>query len=487
MALSVATGRFTVPGSAGLQSITGVGFQPKALIFFGTENQALGTRDDLASFIGFAASATERSVMAREHDNAVTSGEPTNDNRDDRCCFLRHHITTGGGAINYGADFDSFDADGFTLDWITPTGEADIVFYIAIGGDDLTDVSVGQFTKKTSIGTDAITGVGFQPDVILIMGEFGTVLNASSVGGSFFMGCGTGPTSRWVTHGFDEDGVPNMDTGGNQRTDKIIIQTDDGGSLTADADLDSLDADGFTLDYITADGNANQYSYLALKGGSYDVGSFNGNTSIGNQAVTGVGFLPIMEIFRSYCFAASASQVDNMKSLIGAGISSSERSSHWWGSEDSVAVSDTSMELEELFCLRVRTDPDPLLASADFVSQDDSDGFTVDWDTVDAISREILYLAMADAPKVALPSPALATWTVLSPTVTLGVTLTPTPAVATWAVAGPANVSLGVTLIQMPAVARWIVASPSVTVQPRGIGGDMILDDIIEKTIVVPD
>ena len=55
MALSVATGRFTVPGSAGLQSITGVGFQPKALIFFGTENQAWGTREDGSAGIGFAA------------------------------------------------------------------------------------------------------------------------------------------------------------------------------------------------------------------------------------------------------------------------------------------------------------------------------------------------------------------------------------------------------------------------------------------------
>ena len=409
MALSVATGRFVVPGVTGNQVISGVGFQPKALIFFGTENQALGVMNDIAEFTGFAASPTERSAMHYEADNALSRADPTNDNRDNRCCFVRHHHGVSGGAVNYEADFVSFDADGFTLDWITPTGEADIVFYIAIGGADLTDVSVGQFTKKTSTGTDPITGVGFQPDVVLIMGDLGTVLNTNNDGMSHFMGCGTGPASRWVLHGFDEDFANFMNTGGNQRTDKILIQTDDTGVLTADADLDSLDADGFTLDYLTADGNANQYSYLALKGGRYELGSFNGLTSLGNQAVAGVSFQPKMDIFRTYCHAASATQVADMKLHIGAGISSSARSSFWMGSEDGPADSDTSMALSETECIQCFEDALPLLASADFVSQN-SDGFTVDWDTVDAISREILFLAMGDVPVPPAPDLSEEIW-----------------------------------------------------------------------------
>lgn len=85
-----------------------------------------------------------------------------------------------------------------------------------------------------------------------------------------------------------------------------------------------------------------------------------------------------------------------------------------------------------------------------------------------------------------MPTPVVATWVVPSPAVSLGVTFTPSPAVATWAVGGPANVFLGVTLIPMPAVATWSVLSPTFFASPLGIGGDVIVNDVIEKTIVMP-
>ena len=87
---------------------------------------------------------------------------------------------------------------------------------------------------------------------------------------------------------------------------------------------------------------------------------------------------------------------------------------------------------------------------------------------------------------IATPTPAVATWAVPSPTANLLTTFTPSPAVARWLVPSPLA-RLSTVLIPMPAIARWLVPSPNVTQGIRGIGGDLIVTDIIEKTIIVPD
>lgn len=90
-------------------------------------------------------------------------------------------------------------------------------------------------------------------------------------------------------------------------------------------------------------------------------------------------------------------------------------------------------------------------------------------------------------PGVALtPTTAVATWTVLSPTVALRARIAPSPAVATWTVLSP-TVRLRRELTPGVAVATWNVLPPTVLLGERGIGGDLIVPDVIEKTIVVPD
>ena len=398
MALDVFTGQFTASGSTGNQAVTGVGFQGKAIIFYCTEREAIENANNLHRCVGFATSSTARGMMACSIDNGNATGDVDNDNRATRCILIRDHSS---GNVRFEADFVSFDADGFTVDWID--SGLPVVFFVAIGGADLTDVDVGQFTKATSTGTDAITGVGFEPDLILLAGELNTTLNSTTLHSSFFLGAAISPTSRWVTHGSSEDGPATSDSGRNQRTDKVIYQTDENGTAIADVDLDSMDSDGFTLDYLTANGDANQYMYLALKGGAYNLGSFDGNTSTGDQAVTGVGFTPKMEVFTSFSAATSGSEVADNHFGLGSATSATARSHLFIADEDGQGTTDAMQDINDTACLRYLNESRALLAEADFVTQD-SDGFTVDWGTVDAISREILYLAMDSEPVILPPT-----------------------------------------------------------------------------------
>lgn len=390
MALSASTGRFIANGSTGNQAVSGIGFQPKAIIFFAMDEPIEQSGANVVKCVGFATSSTARSVMAMTDDDGPTKTDIDNDNWSTRCIFLRNI----GGTVRMEADFVSFGADGFTVNWINSGVE--LIFFIAIGGDDLTSVQAGQFTKKTSTGTDPITGVGFEPDLLLIMGELNTTENSTAVDSSFFFGAAVSPTSRWCTQSSSEDFSNDSNCGRSQRTNKILYQSDEAGTAIAEADLDSMDVDGFTLNYSTANGDAHRYAYLALKGGSYFLDAFNGDTSTGNQAVAGVGFTPKLNAFVSFGGATSGSELADSRFMLGAAVSSTERRVLNTIQRDGEVTADNNQDINSSFCLRFFSDTDSsIIAEADFVSQD-ADGFTVNWSTVDAISREILYLSIGN-------------------------------------------------------------------------------------------
>lgn len=484
MALDVASGSFLGPTATGNQSVTGVGFQPKALILFSghDDTDPDGRHSNLSGVFGFAVSTSQRGTMCWADDDAESTSEVSQDFKTDRVIFVRKHGASG--TVVGDADFVSFDADGFTLNWITDFGAVNI-HYLVLGGADLTDAAVVNFTKATTTGNDSITGVGFQGDLVLLMGNTGVTAGTKEDHYSFFLGAAKSSSERWCSNGFSKDGAATSNTGRSQRTNRCIIKTDEDGTIISEADFVSMDTDGFSLNYLTANAVASEYFALVLKGGSYDLDSFNSATSTGNQSVTGVGFQPKGDFLSTFNAAASGSVLDNYFQTYGVGISATNRRMQWFQAEDAFSTTNVNSDLQTALLHRAYSGSSTIIAEADFVSQD-SDGFTVDWNTVDAISREFLYFAMADAVQIVLPSPALATWVVPSPTVNLASGFTPSPALARWLVPSP-TAQLSTTFIPMPATARWVVPSPNVTQGVRGIGGDLIVTDVIEKTVIVPD
>jgi hypothetical protein len=325
--------------------------------------------------------------------------ETLNDSRTDRPIFVRRHAT---GAVLGEADLVSFDADGFTINWTTAYSSQ--LHFIVIGGADLSNATVVNFDKATATGNDAITGVGFEGDVVLLLGDLGVTPNTTELDYSFFFGMAKSATERQCSNGFDEDGVPTSNTGRSQRTNRCIIQTDVSGTVVAEVDFVSFDADGFTLNYLTADGNASNYTALVLKGGIYEIGKFDGALSTGNQVVTGVGIEPKMEIIGAFCDPTSGTVEVDHEFQLSAAVSSTDRRTLYEGSEDAQAAADSSHDRRTDRCFLDRSVGSTATtdSEADFVSQD-GDGFTWNWITVDGDGPEILFLAMTDLP-IPLPS-----------------------------------------------------------------------------------
>src|SRR5207244_5441114 len=89
--------------------------------------------------------------------------------------------TDNGGAgpstITLALDFVSNNADGFTVNVVTADATSRRVFYLALGG--LTNAVVGNYqTPATTTGNQTITGLGFQPDLLMVL-SYGGPLSSS--------------------------------------------------------------------------------------------------------------------------------------------------------------------------------------------------------------------------------------------------------------------------------------------------------------------
>lgn len=156
---------------------------------------------------------------------------------------------------------------------------------------------VGSFTIPASTGSLAVTGLGFQPDVVI----FTLVRRDPGLAGAshkqFGLGV-SGPGGEWsyginVRHGTAPE---NLVRWREDACITLIVSNKAGPPSTiverVRATMDSFDADGFTLDVqVQGLGTTIAVGYLALQG-NFKVGSAAIPTSTGTQELSGIGFAP---------------------------------------------------------------------------------------------------------------------------------------------------------------------------------------------------
>lgn len=243
----------TTPTATGSQGYTGVGFRPDALLLIGAgiNDSAPDANHDTAA-IGFGSSSTARGCVARGFNGALIQYQRTDK--------IYADMDGGAGAtIQRQCDLTSLDADGFTLNWDTAVAAQHTVYVLCLKGGQF---KAGAFLQKTSTGSQGYSGVGFQPTGIVRSSFFEaatTSVLTNRIYGDF--GAASGATARATSHFGDANAaVAVLD-----RTKFIRLESDAGTPVTTmAADLTSFDADGFTLNWTTADATARQSIYLAF-------------------------------------------------------------------------------------------------------------------------------------------------------------------------------------------------------------------------------
>lgn len=402
MALSSKLGSTAQPGTNTTVQVTGLGFQPEVILFFWNLATADGGHADSAVGIGVwcrnGGTPTQHACWHVADDaNTDTAGNNRGTASD---CILR---TSAAGTVLGLADVSASDSDSFTLNYTSVDGTAYVTNYIALGGD--IRGKSGAEAKPTTTGNEVITGAtdgSTTPTALLIItgGDDMLALNTNySARASIGLGWGTSATSRGGSWWGQRSGRTTGDGVVYQRTAIIAASTSNG--VLGEADLVTLDSDGFTLNWTTVSTRASYYFWIALWGTgiSVNVGAFNSDTDLGAQAVSGVGFQPEVLLMQSFGKAAAATVQTENRYALGAARSTTERAVIWAGGDWAAATTDESSLLDRdkvmLFATMGGASPTKD-AEADLTSFD-ADGFTLDWTDASPGAYQMLYCAIRGA------------------------------------------------------------------------------------------
>ncbi len=402
----VKEGNFTKRTTTGSQSVTGLGFKPRAVIFTwtllsgvspltGNSGNSIGK--------GFATgSSNERALSTWDASQSIISNSAAGRATYNNASVVFQNTTNG--TVVAVADLTSMDNDGFTLNWSLMTdAAAHTIHYYAISEEIATNATVNTFSLTTGTGNLSVTNAGFQPNFVMMM-TGGTTSHGSNTNElTYSLGVATNSTDEWAVAGRSDHAVGTGDTCSNQRTNAVIAYI---GSLVncatfsedAYADFTQFTASGFDINKSNAPAAIMDVFYLAISGPSFKVGNFNKPTAPASQTVTGVGFQPTGVSFASWGLVADNVNVDPQSNL-------SLGSSSGFGAQGAVSKSSLDGNSTTSPGMRsttgstistIETDAETTTGDASLTSLN-NDGFTLNWSVADITADQYLYWAVGPA------------------------------------------------------------------------------------------
>lgn len=263
---NAATGMLTEPASAGTQDIASVGFQPDAVILFSAMIGAdpPGTAVDSTMMIGLAAGSSPANAVWAAASN--DGSDPTQTRSYSRAGESIAFFDSGIAAMDGRAGVTSWLSNGFRLNWAEVGGSRRVHYLALKGGQYL----VGDVLTQTDTTTPIVeSGFGFTPRAVLIGGstQAQNAADTPSIWDEFSLGAFTSATERGAQGTEDEDMLATVEVGTQIEFDAVVVdQGGTPGTLEALTDVQSVDADGFTLIMDDADDLQGFVWYLAFGG-----------------------------------------------------------------------------------------------------------------------------------------------------------------------------------------------------------------------------
>ncbi|MEP6593303.1 MAG: hypothetical protein ABJC51_06400, partial [Acidobacteriota bacterium] len=371
----------------------GLGSVPKAIILW-TDGQTNSTFNSASYLFGYGMTdgTTSRSVGAASQTGQSPSNASTRMANKALTLVQWSEVTVAE------ADLSSWDATNFTLNWTTNNATAYVIHYIVIGGPDVS-AKVLAWTMATATGNQSVAGVGFQPNAVIhAHGTHGFVSASGSIpNAGFGLGAMDADGDQWASSFLTIDNAATSDTQRDQRTDAAIYTFDNSLAVQKKASWVSMDPDGFTINFSNATSAAAARVFsLALKGVNVKPGSFNKATGGApqSQSLTGLGFQPGVVLFTSMQDITRAAPVAHSRFGIGASDGTTEGASAITDQNGVATTSVRAVDKTTKAYIVADTNNSTIGAEADLTSLD-SDGFTLNWTTNNAVATEILYLALA--------------------------------------------------------------------------------------------
>jgi hypothetical protein len=406
-------GYFDSPVNTGSQTVSGLGFQPKIIFFFGA-NHGLGgsDQDDYHRYMGAAISSTAQHAWGVEPLHATSPSATVVAHSNNHCIYVP--AASGGRILE--AQLVAINADGFTVTWPKVYNAASIrQYYWALGGDTL-EVALGTAQALTSNGLQSITTVGFQPDLLIChegVGSNTMPLDSTSFATSGGIGFGTGAGNQFFS-GWRSNTADAAQNSATYQKSGIVLSFPNvaGSGPFREAAIDSFLSDGFRLNWTTTNATAAYYFWIALKGVSVKALSFTATPGAGNnQVISSIGFSPeLVWLQSSNKPAAATSQAHNRMSW---GVTDGTRKwSIWTGDRDlgvtnGATISATRADVTRVFRMGAENATGPSVdteAAIDTIALG-ADDITIHYDVTTVTGQEIQALIFGEYTAPPPPDP----------------------------------------------------------------------------------
>ncbi len=293
MGLSVKSGSFSsgTGAAASTVAVTGVGFQPKIVFLWTSADTGASANDQSMSF-GVGISSSDRRAAWAGCTQSVDPSLCKSRVNDSLAVIVLQGATP---SVVGTFDFTSQDSDGFTLTVGTQFSASITIFYLALGGSDITNAATIKFTQPTSTGNFSKTGMGFKPDFLLLFGTSASATATTTANAMMSIGFTDG-TNASLT------GIYSGDNGANSATGMYIraaaSQLEMWGLVNSTTSVEernsfvSFDSDGFTLNAVETTSRQNIIYAVGIKGARWHAGSYSTVSPTGNFSATDMCFTP---------------------------------------------------------------------------------------------------------------------------------------------------------------------------------------------------
>lgn len=245
------TGRFNEPGAIGDQDVTGLGFQPDFVLFFSAAMAANppGAKADSDLMIGAATGSSNQGVWSGGSNNASATMQTMSYCTLGECIALFESTIA---SISSRADFVSFLADGFRVNWAERSSTRRVHYLALKGGNYL----VGNLLTQTDTVTDiAESSFGFSPSAALFVshGQVESTSDTAQDNDRLSIGAFSSLTDRGAQATLDEDATADSEVTTAIEIDAVYANISTGSAIVGLMDVKSRDSDGFTMIMDDAD------------------------------------------------------------------------------------------------------------------------------------------------------------------------------------------------------------------------------------------
>lgn len=413
MALKLEKGTLTAPAGTGNQTYTladSAFGTVKALLLWATfETTDADTDGNGIMAIGFgtyrASAAQQFCINYFDLDAAGTSSCA----KGQQATSILHALSGVTPTVDYDAALVSLGDHQFVLNWTNAPGALIVVHYLALGGADITDALVNEFTLATAAGTQQFTvATGFgQPDLMLALACRGTT-DGDAVGAAVLsIGAGIDDSNEAHTSMAQNTSSATMVMGVDQDSTFFSNLT----SATATLYEFELSAkaswptDGFQVNKLTAPAATALFGVLSLKGTfSKAIGSGLAPTTaptVTQDLNLGTGLTPRGAFFFHNTIAAT-SAIDGSHADLGTfGIGATDGTNQGWagvGNDDANTTAICHRNHSTSKTIKMYQPAAAGTLASEATSSLVTTNVRLTWADTDTVAREYRYVLLGDAP-----------------------------------------------------------------------------------------